>query len=65
VLEAVFGDQAVRSLTMKAREDLRERVSTLLAEERARYDSLLQGASIDPQTGADLRAALRSVEVAG
>jgi len=64
VLEAVFGDQAVRSLTMKARENLRERVSALLAEERSRYDELLADASIDPQTGPDLRAALRAVEVA-
>jgi len=64
VLEAVFGDQAVRSLTMKAREDLRERVSVLLREERARYDALLAGASIDPQTGPDLRAAVRAVEAA-
>jgi len=64
VLEAVFGDQAVRSLTMKAREDLGERVGALLQEERARFDAMLAAVTVDPQTGPELRAALRAVEVA-
>ncbi|WP_252375217.1 ABC transporter [Nonomuraea sp. KC401] len=42
LLEAVFGDQAVRTLTVRAREDLRERVRTLLAEEAARFTAQLE-----------------------
>ena len=38
VLEAVFGDQAVRRLAATARADLLERVAKLLDDERERYD---------------------------
>jgi hypothetical protein len=41
LLEAVFGDQAVRSLAQRARADLRERVTVLLREEADRYHALL------------------------
>jgi hypothetical protein len=41
LLEAVFGDQAVRSLAQRARADLRERVTVLLREEAERYLALL------------------------
>ena len=41
LLEAVFGDQAVRSLAQQARADLRERVTVLLREEADRYHALL------------------------
>ncbi|YCK34055.1 ABC transporter [Actinomadura sp. ATCC 39365] len=61
LLEAVFGDQAVRSLTTRAREDLRERVRVLLAEEAARFTARLE--TVEPPRGtADaLRAAARAV----
>ncbi|MEV4396615.1 ABC transporter [Nonomuraea sp. NPDC049607] len=61
LLEAVFGDQAVRSLTTRAREDLRERVRVLLAEEAARFTARLE--TVEPPRGtADaLRAAARAI----
>ncbi|MEU0569708.1 ABC transporter [Nonomuraea sp. NPDC005983] len=49
LLEAVFGDQAVRSLTVRARDDLRERVRSLLEEEAARYTVLLD--TVEPPDG--------------
>ncbi|MEV0198665.1 ABC transporter [Nonomuraea sp. NPDC050691] len=50
LLEAIFGDQAVRTLTVRAREDLRERVRALMDEEAARYTALLE--PIEPPPGA-------------
>ncbi|SSC23724.1 Dynamin family protein, partial [Klenkia terrae] len=41
VLEAVFGDSAVRQLAERARRDLDERTAALLAGERARFTALL------------------------
>ena len=64
LLEAVFGDAAVRSLADRAREDLAERTDRLLAGERARYDELLAGAVPDPDTAAQLRVALAGLAVA-
>ena len=40
VLQAIFGDQAVRTLAARARTDLLDRVDALLAEEAARYTAL-------------------------
>ena len=45
LLEAVFGDAAVRTLAAKAREDLGERADRLLAAERARFDALVAAAA--------------------
>ena len=42
VLEAVLGDQAVRTLAERAREDLLGRVGRLLDDERERFDALLE-----------------------
>jgi hypothetical protein len=50
LLEAVFGDQAVRTLTARARDDLRERVRGLLDDEAERYLALLQ--AVEPPLGA-------------
>jgi energy-coupling factor transporter ATP-binding protein EcfA2 len=59
LLEAVFGDQAVRKLTDSARADLRRRVRELLAEEEGRFTSLLDGLT-GPDPGA-LRAVASAV----
>jgi hypothetical protein len=64
VLEAVFGDQAVRQLTETAREALREHVQLLLQTERERFDQRLARLPVDPDVGAGLRTALRAVEAA-
>jgi hypothetical protein len=62
LLEAVFGDQAVRSLAERARKDLEERVRELFAGELARYTDLLDSLALDPETPERLRRASRRVE---
>ena len=49
VLEAVFGDQAVRTLAARAREQLMARVRTLLDEEALRFERVL--APVTPPAG--------------
>ncbi|HZG36202.1 MAG TPA: hypothetical protein VEY87_10180 [Gaiellaceae bacterium] len=53
VLEAIFGDQAVRELAAKARENLVERVASVLETEAARFHELV--GPVAPATGADER----------
>ncbi len=62
VLEAVFGDQAVRTLAYQARTDLMDRVRRLLADEAARFEGPLSRAGVID--GSALRAALASVQQA-
>jgi hypothetical protein len=57
VLEAIFGDQAVRSLAARAREDLLERVRGLLREDSRRFDALLEAAAPEAESVALLHAA--------
>jgi hypothetical protein len=62
VLEALLGDQAVRTLAARAREDLLRRTRELLDAEAARYHERLEAAA--PPAGAHerLEAAVRTVE---
>ncbi|KRF37793.1 ABC transporter [Nocardioides sp. Soil805] len=62
LLEAVFGDQAVRSLAERARRDLEVKVTDLLDAERRRYLELLDGLEISPETPEKLRTAARRVD---
>jgi hypothetical protein len=62
VLEAIFGDQAVRSLAARAREDLLERVDRLLDAEAARYLELLRPAAPAAGRAASLEDALAAVQ---
>ena len=62
LLEAVFGDQAVRSLTERARKDLERRVRDLLGRERDRYLGLLDAQGLDPAAEKELRQASRRVD---
>jgi len=64
VLEAVFGDAAVRGLAARAREDLTTRVDRLLAAERARFDALVDAVAPAVDAGAQLRVALADLAVA-
>ncbi len=64
VLEAVFGDSAVRALAAQARADLIERVEDLLATERRRFDDLVDAGSPDVDAAIGLRAALDAFEKA-
>lgn len=62
LLEAVFGDQAVRSLAERARTALSVRVENLFAAERARYLDLLDTLDLDVEAPERLREASRRVE---
>ncbi len=64
LLEAVFGDQAMRELARTARDDLTRLVGELLDAEAARYTVLLVGVDTDTDGGDRLRAAVHTVEEA-
>ncbi len=55
LLEAVFGDQAVRRLASQARQDLRARVETLFETERARYHAVLDDTDVSVEGAQRLR----------
>ena len=57
LLEAIFGDQAVRTLAARAREDLEARVESLLGAELRRYLQLLDGLGVDPDVPRRVTAA--------
>jgi hypothetical protein len=63
LLEAVFGDQAVRRLADRARSDLESRAAELYAEESGRYYDVLDGLGLDPERPDLLRAAAHRVAV--
>ena len=62
LLEAVFGDQAVRSLAERARRQLEVKVAELLDAERRRYTDLLDTLEVSPEVPDRLRTASRRVE---
>ncbi|CAN5487749.1 dynamin family protein [soil metagenome] len=62
LLEAVFGDQAVRTLAERARRSLEQRVTLLMHDERSRYLSLVDAVTVQPDTPDKLRAAARRVD---
>jgi predicted GTPase len=62
LLEAVFGDQAVRTLSERARRKLEVRIRALIEEERARYLDLLVSLGIDPASADRVRNASRAVD---
>jgi hypothetical protein len=61
VLEAIFGDQAVRTLAAQAREDLFARVERLLREDAARFDALLDEAAPEADSFARLHGAVDAI----
>jgi hypothetical protein len=66
LLEAVFGDQAVRTLAAKARTDLQQRVDALLQTDRKRLDDVLDALELDSRPtvldqAQELQAAVRDV----
>jgi energy-coupling factor transporter ATP-binding protein EcfA2 len=62
ILEAVFGDQAVRRLAEQARLDLEERVDDLLDAEYARFTEVLDRFPVDPAASDQLQALASRVE---
>jgi energy-coupling factor transporter ATP-binding protein EcfA2 len=61
VLEAIFGDQAVRTLAAQAREDLFARVERLLRDDSARFDALLNDAAPEADSFARLHEAVAAI----
>jgi hypothetical protein len=64
LLEAVFGDQAVRQLAASARRDLYQRVEELLAAEAARFLVLVDRADVRPGDADRLRESATAVQKA-
>lgn len=64
LLEAVFGDQAVRSLAAKARAALEERVSALVLGEAGRFRAAVAGVEVARDQGRMLSAAALGVKAA-
>ncbi len=62
VLEAVFGDSAVRALAATARADLLTSVEDLLATERARFTGIVDAIAPEPDASITLRTALDEFE---
>ncbi|MBI9115067.1 GTPase domain-containing protein [Sanguibacter suaedae] len=64
LLEAVFGDEAVRSLARDAQTALLARVSTVLAGHAARYTDRLDALELPQDAGRHVRLAAQAVQVA-
>ena len=64
VLEAIFGDQAIRALATRAREDLLVRVDEILDQEAARFTDRTAAVGIEADPGGELRRAAAAVESA-
>ena len=62
LLEAVFGDQAVRRLAAQARKDLNVRVGELLDTERQRYVEVLDALEVEPEAAENLRIVSRRID---
>ncbi|MDX6722705.1 MAG: hypothetical protein QOD73_1109 [Solirubrobacteraceae bacterium] len=65
LLEAIFGDQAVRTLAARAREDLLGRVQRLFAAEARRFEAPLASATPPAGAAGRLAEALRALERVG
>ncbi len=64
LLEAVFGDQAVRELARQARAKLLDRVRELYAVERARYEAAVETLEVRTGQAKDLKKAVAQVRSA-
>jgi energy-coupling factor transporter ATP-binding protein EcfA2 len=64
LLEALFGDEAVRNLTNDARKDLLARLRGLLDAEAARFEEVARRAMPDRAVVVELRSALADLEAA-
>jgi hypothetical protein len=64
VLEAVFGDQAIRRLAQTAKDELDARVEALMSAELLRYHQVLDGLAVQPGQAERLRQAAAAVQAA-
>ena len=62
VLEAIFGEDAVRRLARQAKTQLDDRVQALMATELARYETALAAVDSRPEQADEIRAALAGIE---
>ena len=62
LLEALFGDQAVRDLTARARSDLLARLQGIVDSQSTRFETPARGAVDDVSLAEQLRAAVADVE---
>lgn len=62
ILEAVFGDQAMRRLVQQARDDLNHRMLLLLESEQRRFGDLLDALAISRVAEEELRIGARSID---
>jgi hypothetical protein len=62
LLEAVFGDQAVRRLALNARRDLAVRVQALMDQERGRFLDRLDSLELPTDSSEQLRVLARKVD---
>jgi hypothetical protein len=62
LLEAVFGDQAVRRLALNARRDLATRVDALMDQERQRFIDRLDALELPTDSSEQLRTLARKVD---
>ncbi len=61
ILEAVFGDDAIRRLADKARSSLDARCAGIMAGELSRFETALDGVGVDEQVAGELREAALQV----
>jgi hypothetical protein len=61
VLEAIFGDQAVRTLASRAREELIDRIDRLLRADAERFHALLDESVPEAEAFARLHAAVDAI----
>ncbi len=64
LLEAIFGDQAVRELAADARRNLNGRVEKLLSQDAQRFTDLLDRAHVDPNLGGWFRGQQAAIDAA-
>lgn len=64
LLEAIFGDQAVRMLAVKARQALLERVEQLFFEEQGRFTAAIETVEVKRDQGRRLASAALAVKAA-
>jgi Dynamin family len=62
LLEAVFGDQAVRRLADTAQRDLHQRIAALWEGEQLRFIELLEGYAVVPGASTQLRDLVRDLD---
>ena len=64
VLEAVFGDQAIRRLAEQAKEELDARIESLLSNELLRFHAILDAQSVTAEQAVRVRRAAAAVQAA-